>query len=69
MNNWEYMIVSPYDAGGQLRPWKVNGSELTDWRRGPSIYEYINRLGGQGWELVMTREGDFYSEMVFKRPR
>ena len=40
MARWEYLILVPYDWGGQVRAWKVNGVELLDWKRGPSLHEY-----------------------------
>jgi hypothetical protein len=30
----------------------VNGEELDGWKDGPIIYEYLDQLGAEGWELA-----------------
>ena len=49
--NWEYQEVVFRDYGG-FRPRYVNGEELAGWKDGPTIHEYLNQLGSDGWELA-----------------
>jgi hypothetical protein len=39
------------DYGG-YRARYVNGQEQAGWKRAPIIYEHLNQLGEQGWEMV-----------------
>ena len=48
---WEYQEVIFRDYGG-FRARYVNGEELAGWKDGPIIYEYLNQLGADGWELA-----------------
>lgn len=66
---WEYMEVVFRDYGG-YRPRFVNGRELSNWKKAPLIYKYLNQLGEQGWELaaVGTRVG-MEMPAYFKRPK
>jgi hypothetical protein len=48
---WEYQEVIFRDYGG-FRPRYVNGEELAGWKDGPTIHEYLNQLGADGWELA-----------------
>ncbi len=57
MSHWEYLFLELADASGYFGPrqWKakyVNGQQLAFWKDGPSIHEYCNQLGKQGWEIV-----------------
>ena len=71
---WEYLFVVCEHLRGDWRPQFVNGQELNNWQHGPTIYEYSNQLGQQGWELVnlVTGHNDegstLYYRLVFKRP-
>ena len=53
MQKWEYLFVfaAIASAGGEFRPRFANGRELEDWQKGPTMYDYANRLGASGWEL------------------
>jgi hypothetical protein len=66
---WEYMEVVFRDYAG-YRPHCVNGEEQRGWKTAPVIYEYLNQLGEQGWELVGVG-GQNNREMpaYFKRPK
>lgn len=48
---WEYREVVFREYGG-FRPRYVNGEELAGWKDGPSIHEYLNLLGAEGWEVA-----------------
>jgi hypothetical protein len=48
---WEYREVVFRDYGG-YRPRYVNGEEQPGWKTAPIIYEYLNQVGDEGWELV-----------------
>ena len=61
MQRWEYLFVvaEPHGAWGE-EIWRarwVNGEELPNWRKGPTLHEYANRLGQEGWELVQVGPG------------
>ncbi len=53
MHKWEYLFVFAAIAseGGEFRPRFANDQELDDWQKGPTMYDYANRLGASGWEL------------------
>ncbi len=66
MQKWEYLEVAALDRGNSFWvPYRVNGEELKDWRKGPNIHTYLNELGQQGWELVTIGTHDDYH---FRRP-
>lgn len=76
MQKWEYLFVrsafaQPRNRNDPLRPHFINGQELRDWERGPTIYEFANQMGEQGWELVsFSYQGEYpQPSMVFKRPK
>ncbi len=51
----------------KISPRVVNGQDLPNWEKGPTIFEFANQLGEQGWELVAV-EGSFRL-LTFKRPK
>lgn len=64
---WEYMSVRFRDYRG-WRPRHVNGSELSGWKKGPLIEEYLNELGQDGWEMVgIVSSGRSERDAYFKR--
>ncbi len=48
---WEYVEIVFCDHGG-FRPRYINGLESRNWKKAPLIYDYLNYLGEQGWELA-----------------
>jgi hypothetical protein len=61
MQRWEYIVLGV--AWGDYRQvHTVNNRELGDR---PNVYDYILRLGDEGWELVGVGQGQLY----FKRPK
>jgi hypothetical protein len=66
---WEYREVVFRDYRG-WRARIVNGRELGDWKTSPTIVEYLEQAGQDGWELVSV--SDRYNnqkEAYFKRPK
>ncbi len=51
-------------TNGDSKPRFVGGVELPNWRDGPTMAEYIERLRGEGWHLVGKGAGQEY---VFER--
>jgi hypothetical protein len=55
------------------RGWRarmVNGRELGDWKTAPTIVEYLETAGREGWELVnMSERHNNQKEAYFKRPK
>jgi hypothetical protein len=52
MQKWEYLFVDALGDGKVLRPFCMNGQELRDWKKGANLYDFVNQLGEQGWELI-----------------
>ena len=68
MEKWEYLVVRSY--GGVVM--RVNDQEIGKMAGatpvGQLLYEYLNRAGEEGWEVVGmagVREG---AEIILKRP-
>lgn len=66
---WEYVEIIFHDHGG-FRPRYISGLESRYWKKAPLIYDYLNYLGEQGWELAGT-SGRHKDQMraYLKRPR
>ena len=75
MDTWEYLFLSAYPAGGTHKVTRLNGDTLANWQEGPSVYEYIEQMGGEGWEMVSATYLPFMGNIelahhyTFKRPR
>lgn len=64
---WAYMAVRFRDYRG-WRPRFVDGQELSDWKNGPLIEEYLNQVGQVGWEMVgIVGNGRSERDAYFKR--
>ena len=64
MQKWEYLVLSTVD----WKKWTENGREIRDNRLvvgTPLLYDYLNELGKQGWELITNLSLGYW---VFKRP-
>lgn len=74
MQGWEYLFVAAYPSRGTHRANRVNGQHLERWEDGPTIYEYAQDRGDDGWELVSANTIPFLKmelsyHFVFKRPK
>ncbi len=72
MQKWEYFFLTAEKVEGVWLPRFVNGEELAGWLEGPSLYEFSNQHGDEGWELVnitwQAKENLTHHRLVFKRP-
>ena len=72
MQKWEYLLAeaSPYPFGDKLISIYINGQEWREWKN-QTLYEFVNYLGDQGWELVTfshnSKSDNNY--LIFKHPK
>ena len=68
---WEYLFVEVDEDKHVPRPATFNGEPLENWKKGPSIFDFSNQLGGEGWELVIAHgdEKGILVGLIFKRQR
>jgi hypothetical protein len=52
MDRWEYLCLAVADG----KPHTQNGYRVEPQWAGVNAFDYLNHLGGQGWELVSTSE-------------
>jgi hypothetical protein len=52
VEQWEYLFVAAYASRGTHRVQRANGHQLEQWEDGPTLYDYCQDLGDEGWELV-----------------
>ena len=74
MQQWEYLFVACQVYKDDWRPAYINGKALQNLDVAPTIYEYSNQMGKEGWELVSLDthgEGDvtYKFRLVFKRSK
>ena len=48
MQEWDYLHIMCEEG----RPRYVNGQEIPNWQKGPTLFEAVNYLFRTGWELV-----------------
>jgi hypothetical protein len=66
---WEYREVVFRDYRG-WRTRVVNGRELGNWKNSPTLIEYLEQAGKEGWELVSVSDRhNNQKEAYFKRPK
>ena len=72
MNKWEYLFLTAEKINKKWQPRFVDGKELENWDKGLNLYEYCNKIGSDGWELVtvnwQAKEDMTHHRFVFKRP-
>jgi hypothetical protein len=71
---WEYMVVVFEYFRDVWRPAYIGEKLLEDWQVGPSMSEFLSKLGIDGWELVMAMPDDKGEKLrrrhlIFKRPK
>ena len=70
MQKWEYIeVTAPMREDGKSVHIYRNGTEAIPETMASSLYDYLNKLGSEGWELVNfafypNRTAFYY----FKRP-
>lgn len=68
MQKWEYTtVIVDYDV-----PRYVNGVEIPQWKKGPPIWVYLNKLGDDGWEIcgfIPSGETGLYYKLFLKRQK
>lgn len=74
MQKWEYRFVNTEWRVDAWYVLSVNGQEAGDWRVDETIYEYANRIGEDGWELVAAPYtadviNNHRPRLIFKRPK
>ena len=52
MQKWEYLFVGADWANHTWRIKYVNGKEVANWKNSTTLFDYSNKLGNEGWELV-----------------
>lgn len=66
---WEYMTVTLGEHNG-WRPRMVNQTALENWTYQPLLCDFLNIVGGYGWELTAIIDvGRSRKEAFFKRPK
>lgn len=79
IQKWEYLFLG-INVGNeyQLKVCSINGNDQKDWIKGISVYDYSNKLGEDGWEMVETSinehnhpafHGGGLLLLIFKRPK
>ncbi|GIV68598.1 hypothetical protein [Caldilinea sp.] len=61
---WEYREVIVRDYRG----WRVrfvDGREQPHWKNGPTLREYLEQVGKEGWELVHIGERHHNQKMIY----
>ena len=54
MQKWEYLFVVANWENDNWRIRYINGKEVANWKNGNTIYDYSNKIGDEGWELVVA---------------
>ena len=68
MQKWDYMVVRTYGGVVLMVDEKEVGTLVNGQPHGEMLYEFLDGLGRDGWELVGmagVREG---LELILKRP-
>lgn len=66
---WEYLTLDRVVTTGGALIMRVNGQDIGERggrhhdRKYPTLYEYLNELGNQGWELAGLDGGQY----IFRR--
>lgn len=52
MKKWEYLFINYSASSNSYKPTLSNNKAIDTLDKELSIYEYANKLGDLGWELV-----------------
>jgi hypothetical protein len=67
MNKWEYIVVRTYGGVVMLTNGQEVGKIVNNQPVGEMLYEYLNKVGDEGWEVVGMAETRGGIELVLKR--
>jgi hypothetical protein len=65
MQQWEYIFLVAYRVDQGWKIGMVNGKELANWKVGPSLYDFINQRGNEGWDLVNVTFAPIFTQTGF----
>ena len=68
MQKWEYIVARTYGGAVMLTNGQEVGKLVNSQPVGQMLYEYINEVGEDGWEVVGLAEARGGVELVLKRP-
>ena len=69
MVKWEYKVVRTYGGVVMLSNGQEIGKIVNNQPVGEMLYEYLNEVGEEGWEVVGMAETRGGIELVLKRPK
>ena len=69
MNKWEYKVVRTYGGVVMLTNGQEVGKIANNQPVGEMLYEYLNEVGEEGWEVVGMAETRGGIELVLKRSK
>ena len=67
MNKWEYQVVRTYGGVVMMANGQELGKIVSNQPVGVLLYEYLNEVGEDGWEVVGMAEARGGVELVLKR--
>ena len=67
MNKWEYKVVRTYGGVVMLIDGQEVGKIVNNQPVGQMLYEYLNELGEDGWDVTGLAETRGGIELVLKR--
>jgi hypothetical protein len=68
MSKWEYSVVRTYGGVVMLTNGQEMGKIVNNQPVGELLYEHLNKVGEDGWEVVGMAEVRGGVELVLKRP-
>ena len=67
MDKWEYKVVRTYGGVVMLTNGQEVGKIINNQPVGQLLYEYLNELGEEGWDVAGMAETRGGIELVLKR--
>ena len=68
MNKWEYQVVRTYGGVVMMANGQELGKIVSNQPVGEMLFEYLNKVGEDGWEAVGMAEARGGVEVILKRP-